>query len=235
MSIERGSGVILRTRLLTETSLIVHWLTAQHGRIATVAKGARRPKSPFRGKLDLFYEAEISFQRSRRSDLHTLREVQLTGTHPELRHRLENLRQASYATALLELATETNTPIPSLHHLLCELLRCLGSGPAAPQLVLAFELRLLALSGLQPELAGSGLPTRTRELAEQLASLPFAEARRLTPSPVQANELDHYLHRFIACHLERVPRGRAEALGISPHPDPLPSDGRGWPRSRGGG
>src|SRR6185312_16938283 len=71
---ERATGIILRTRLLTDTSLIVHWLTPDCGRIATAAKGARRPKSPFRGKLDLFFEADFSFARSRRSELHILRE-----------------------------------------------------------------------------------------------------------------------------------------------------------------
>ena len=40
--IQNATGLILRTRPLTETSLIVHWLTPDFGRIATVAKGARR-------------------------------------------------------------------------------------------------------------------------------------------------------------------------------------------------
>ena len=52
--IESATGLILRIRPLTETSLIVHWLTPEFGRVATVAKGARRPKSPFAGKLDIF-------------------------------------------------------------------------------------------------------------------------------------------------------------------------------------
>jgi DNA repair protein RecO (recombination protein O) len=83
--IETATGLILRTRPLTETSLIVHWLTPELGRIATVAKGARRTKSPFAGKLDLFYAADFSFSRSRRSDLHTLREVKLNETHGAIR------------------------------------------------------------------------------------------------------------------------------------------------------
>ena len=49
MNVERATGLVLRTRPLTETSLIVLWLTREAGRLATVAKGARRPKSPFRG------------------------------------------------------------------------------------------------------------------------------------------------------------------------------------------
>src|SRR4051794_29060532 len=97
---ERTSGLILRTRPLTETSLIVHWLTADFGRLATVAKGARRPKSPFRGKLDLFYLADFTFARSSRSDLHNLREINLRETHHGLRTELAYLRQASYCTAL---------------------------------------------------------------------------------------------------------------------------------------
>src|SRR6058998_1258389 len=111
---ERTTGLILRTRPLTETSLIVQWLTAGVGRLSTVAKGARRPKSPFRGKLDLFYLAEFSFIRSRRSELHLLCEVNLLETHSALRRDLPSLRQAAYCAALIEQSTETDTPIPAV-------------------------------------------------------------------------------------------------------------------------
>src|SRR5881628_2420946 len=104
--IHSATGLILRTRPLTETSLIVNWLTLEFGRISTVAKGARRPKSPFLGKLDLFYEADFSFTRSRRSELHTLREVSLRDLHPALRQELGYLQQASYCGRLIEQATE---------------------------------------------------------------------------------------------------------------------------------
>ena len=132
--VERAQGLILRTRPLTDTSLIVHWLTPELGRIATVAKGARRSNSPFRGRLDLFYLADFSFSRSRRSDLHTLREVLLRQTHPLLRRELACLRQASYFAALIEQTTETDTPLPTIFPLLAGLLdalldEVLGLGP----------------------------------------------------------------------------------------------------------
>ena len=117
-----ASGIILRTRPLTETSLIVHWLTPEFGRIATVAKGARRPKSPFAGKLDLFYAADFSFSRSRRSDLHTLREVKLRETHGAMRQDIVRLRKAAYAAAFVEQATETETPLPAVFELMREFL-----------------------------------------------------------------------------------------------------------------
>src|SRR4026208_2052540 len=99
---ERTSGVVLRTRPLTESSLIVHWLTPDLGRVGTVAKGARRPKSPLRGKMDLFYSAEFSFARSRRSDLHMLREVSLLATRDHLRRDIGYVSQASYCARLIE-------------------------------------------------------------------------------------------------------------------------------------
>src|SRR6185436_9290540 len=99
---ERAQGIVLRVYPLTETSLIIRWLTPQFGRIATVAKGARRPKSAFRGKLDLFYLADFMFKRSQRSELHTLRELSLLETHGVLRRELPCLQLACYCAALIE-------------------------------------------------------------------------------------------------------------------------------------
>src|SRR5215213_2395132 len=135
---ERSTGIILRTRPLTETSLIVHWLTADLGRIATVAKGARRPKSPLRGKLDLFYEADFSFARSRRSELHNLREVLLRETNAELRKSLGRLQQASYFAALIEQTTEIETPLPRIFSLMRSALHELAMKPPSPRTVFAF-------------------------------------------------------------------------------------------------
>ncbi len=65
---EKSLGIIIRLTKLTETSLIVHWCTQDEGLIKTVAKGGRRPKSPFAGKLDLFFGSELNWVRSRKSE-----------------------------------------------------------------------------------------------------------------------------------------------------------------------
>ena len=141
--IESAHGIILRTRPLTETSLIVNWLTPDLGRIATVAKGARRPKSPFAGKLDLFYTADFSFTRSRSSELHNLREVKLHATRSRLREDMGKFQQAAYATACIEQATETETPLPEIFKLVEGFLNFLGANPATPQNIFALELKFL--------------------------------------------------------------------------------------------
>ena len=209
---ERTTGLILRTRLLTETSLIVQWLTPDLGRIATVAKGARRPKSPFRGKLDLFYEADFSFARSRRSDLHNLREVVLRETHPTLRENLGWIQQASYFTALVEQTTETETPIPAVHQLVRAALAELPKMRPVARTILAFEFKLLEELGLSPDLADSSLSEGSRHLAQTMTTGDWTLIGRLKLSEAQTRELRQFLHGFMIYHLERIPPSRTAAL-----------------------
>lgn len=210
--IESATGIILRTRPLTDTSLIVHWLTPNFGRTATVARGARRFKSPFLGKLDLFYLADFSFSRSRRSDLHILREVGLRETHGPLRQNLAALRQATYATAFIEQATETETPLPAVFELMRGFLDYLCRQGPVPQAVFAFELKLLRELGLNPDWEKTGLTAGAKQIVRRLAAGNWQASCYLKPTSGQIEELRRFLHGFLIFHLGRLPRGRAAAL-----------------------
>lgn len=212
MTAERATGLILRVRPLTETSLIIHWLTRECGRVATVAKGARRPKSPFRGKLDLFYTADFSFQRSRRSELHTLREVALLRTHTELREDLARLRQAAYCAMLIELVTEVETPLPVPCQLMEDLLACLCGMPARSLTVLAFELRLMAELGVGPDLSALPLSPGASQVLRYCGSNAFDALSPLTPTPAQAAEIARFLHGCLLETFGKVPQGRSQAI-----------------------
>ncbi|MGH7975377.1 MAG: DNA repair protein RecO [Limisphaerales bacterium] len=210
--IESATGIILRTRPLTETSLIVHWLTPDFGRIATVAKGARKPKSPFLGKLDLFYRADFSFSRSRRSELHQLREAVLRETHGAIRQDIFKLHQAAYATAFIEQSTETETPLPAVYELLREFLDCLCRQKSTAQIIFAFELKLLQEIGLAPDWKKTGLTAGTKKIAEVLAQKNWTTGLRLKLTAAQLTELRQFLHGFLIFHLGKLPRGRAAAI-----------------------
>lgn len=210
---ERTTGIVLRTRLLTETSLIVHWLTADAGRIATVARGARRPKSPFRGKLDLFHAAAISFRRSRRSELHTLCEVMLEETFPALRADWHRLSQAAYGAALVEQTTETETPLPETYAQFRGFLEVVARRATSPLPVLAFELKHLAELGLLPDLERESLPAESGRLAADLLRIEWERFEDVATSAAAVPPLVRFLHGFLIYHLDRLPRGRAEALG----------------------
>src|ERR1700750_1526377 len=98
---ESASAILLRKRKLSDTSLIISWCTASLGCIQTVAKGARRAKSPFAGKLDLFFETEIQISRSRKSNLHTLTEVILRNPFAGIRRSYSRTQTAAYFVELI--------------------------------------------------------------------------------------------------------------------------------------
>jgi DNA repair protein RecO (recombination protein O) len=212
---ERTTGVVLRIRPLTETSLIVQWLTADAGRISTVARGARRQKSVFRGKLDLFHEADLTFRRSRTSDLHMLSEVALRGTCETLRTDWRKLRQAAYGVALIEQATEVDTPVPEFWEEFRGFLRRLDAAPVSALSVIALELRSLELLGLSPDLERESLPAASRDLAVELMTCAWEEmieddSARVAKEALEP--LEKFLHGFLVFHLGRLPKGRVEAL-----------------------
>jgi len=212
VKVENASGLILRTRLLTETSLIIHWLTPELGRMTTVAKGARRPKSPFAGKLDLFYLADFSFSRSRRSDLHTLREVKLHEGHGAIREEIVKLQQAAYAASFLEQATETETPLPEIFQLVRGFLKTLCENQPSAQTVFALELKLLHELGLAPDLAETRLTPGAKKITDSLRKSEWKDRAKLQLSRAQTDELRDWLEDYLIFHLGRLPRGRAAAL-----------------------
>lgn len=213
--IEPATGIVLRVYPVTETSLIVHWLTHAHGRIATVAKGARRPRSPFSGKLDLFYFCDFNFYRSRRSELHILKEVSVRDTHFVLRTDIVRLQQASYCAALIEQTTETETPVPGIFNLFAGLLVYLCVHPPTMQAVFAFELKLLRELGLEPNPQKVRLSAGARQVLNYLLECDWSELGQLRLTDAQTTELRQFLHGFLIYQFGKLPDGRAAAL--KPH------------------
>lgn len=97
---------------------MVHWLGAGLGKFKTLAKGARRRTSPMAGKLDLFFLAEVQIQKSRKSDLHVLREVNVIKPYPDLRTQYLTVRAAAWFVRLIDHFVEPESPEPEVHDLL---------------------------------------------------------------------------------------------------------------------
>ncbi len=208
MTTERADGILLRRHSFSETSLIAHWLTREQGRLATVVRGAQRPKSGFRGKLDVFFHAEFLFRRSRRSDLHTLTDLRLIEIHPNLRTDIVRLETAAYAVRLIEQNTESEYPVAGLHALFARLLLTLDRQGCSPLLVPGFELQALAELGLLPDPATVPLSSPARALMRELIHRAPDDFVELTAVDETVAELDALLPRLLTRHLGRVPRGR---------------------------
>ncbi|MBA3651942.1 MAG: DNA repair protein RecO [Chthoniobacterales bacterium] len=145
---ETSRAILLRKRKLSDTSLIISWCTESLGNIDTVAKGARRPKSVFAGRLDLFFEAEIQIKRSRKSHLHTLTEVMLRNPFGGIRGNYLRTQTASYFVELVEISTEPEHPAPELFHLLQRAFGFLDAQDASLRALRHFEAELARLAGV---------------------------------------------------------------------------------------
>jgi len=148
---ENTAAILLRRTRFSETSLILTWLTLEHGKLKTMAKGALRPKSAFAGVVDLFYETEIAFVRSSRSEIHTLREVVLRNPFDGLRRDYLRVELAAYFVELLEVTTELEHPIPELYDLLRRALVYLENAAPDRRALTHFESELARLMGVHNE------------------------------------------------------------------------------------
>lgn len=176
---EHCHGTLIRLTKLTDTSWIVHWFTAGHGLIKTVAKGARSPKSPFAGKLDLFFDAEITWAKARSGELHGLREVSVTDTREAIRRDYNAMLLSGYCCRLLEQSVERDHQEPEISHLLRRALDHVAAKGASIRALQHFEQELAKNLGIAQERrqaapalkeALGGLPPQRAQLLERLST-----------------------------------------------------------------
>lgn len=136
-------GFVLHSYPYRETSLIVDVLTRDHGRVALVAKGAKRPHSALRGVLQTFQPLSLAW--SGRSEMRTLTRAEWVGGMLPLEGGA--LVCGFYVNELLVRFCAREDPHPALfHHYAVTLTRLAHDEPAA--LVLrSFERMLLRETG----------------------------------------------------------------------------------------
>ena len=146
-SVYRDEGVVLRTLKLGEADRIVTLLTADHGKVRAVVKGARRTTSKLGPRLEPLRHVAVQLYEGRNLDT----VIQCETLHPfaAVRGDYDRLTRAlALAEALDQIAPEKE-PVPHLHRMLLGGLRTLEAG-AAPAVVGAFYWKLLAVEGLAP-------------------------------------------------------------------------------------
>jgi DNA repair protein RecO (recombination protein O) len=143
---EESLAILIRRQPWSDTSWIVTWLTRTHGKISTMARGARRPSSPHAGKLDLFFTADIGFAISRKSQLHSLREVRVL--EPFDATSCANVFLAGYFAELSDLITQPGDPVEPVFDLLSRALAFLRRSPASLRALEHFEGELARALGI---------------------------------------------------------------------------------------
>jgi DNA repair protein RecO (recombination protein O) len=152
----KTEGIVLRTLRYGEADRILHLYTPQRGRVSAIAKGVRRARSRFGGRLEPFFRLNLVLYEGR-SDLLTVTSAETVEGHPGLRAHAAALDGASRAADAVGRLFDTPDANPAVFHLFANELKLLDGDPArhatkANQL--AFRLKLLLAAGLAPHLAG---------------------------------------------------------------------------------
>jgi DNA repair protein RecO (recombination protein O) len=149
--------------------LIVHWFTEEEGLVKTVARGALRPKSPFAGKLDLFFSGEIAAVRARNGELHILREIVVSEWRQGLRRSYTATLMAGYFCQLVEAGVEPGHPDAPIYDLLQRGLNYLEREEPSLRALTHFEKQFAEILGIS---GGNGAADAA--LREHLGVLPAA-------------------------------------------------------------
>lgn len=150
----KTEAVVLRSIRYGEADRILHLYTPHRGRVGAIAKGVRRARSRFGGRLEPFFRVHVELHEGR-GELLTVTGAQTLDGHPRLREDAQALDAAARACDAVGRLFETSEPHPGVFNLLCRKLSLLAERPetATRSHALAFRLKLLAGAGLAPQLS----------------------------------------------------------------------------------
>jgi DNA repair protein RecO (recombination protein O) len=230
----REVGVVLRTMRLGEADKIVMIVTEGRGKVRAVAKGVRKTKSRFGGRLEPL--SHVSLQLYEGRSLDTITQVETIDHFRGIREDLDRLSRATQLLEVIDAIVQEGEEDPRLYQMLLGALRTLEASDS-PLVVPAFFWKLLAHVGFRPildecatcgstddlvafDLTEGGSLCRDHARGTRVTPDGFALLRRilggdlvavLAEPPTQAGyEVEHLATRAIEHHLER----RMKSVGI---------------------
>ena len=229
----KTEAICLDIRPWSRTSHVVRWMTPD-GPVTTVVKGAVRPKSAFLGQYDLNYTCEIVYYSRAKGELHALRECSPISTRENLRSNYRALVLAEHmrtqVAALAPHGGESESWLAALADALDSL--CAAAEDSPRRLVaelLGFELEILSLSGLSPEIeAESGSFSLRGERQMPISQ----EVARCIDDPKAEKNMQILLDAaraigvFYAFHLDSAPETRRTVLRMISNNEEGKEDGQ---------
>lgn len=162
----KTEAIVLRSIRFGEADRILHLYTAQRGRVNAIAKGSRRPRSRFGGRLEPFFRLDLVLHEGR-GELVTVTGASTVDGYPGLRASGPAINAAARACDAVLRLFDSVEPNRAAYNLLSRYLGMLdadglghrrgldeGAVPAASRTAsLAFRLKLALAAGFVPELA----------------------------------------------------------------------------------
>jgi DNA repair protein RecO (recombination protein O) len=150
MAIRSEQGIVLRTYPFGEADRIVVLISPNRGKMRTVAKGVRKTKSRFGGRLEPFTHIDVVVYEGRQLD--TITQVSVIDPFAHLRLDLERVMAAGTMVETVDAVAQEGEASHRLFLLLNRGLKALDQGGGGRDLVSAFLLKLAGVVGVEPAL-----------------------------------------------------------------------------------
>ena len=152
----KTEAIVLRSIRFGEADRILHLYSKTQGRIGAIAKGARKPKSRFGGRLEPFFRLDLVLHEGR-GDLMTVTGATTVDGYPRLRSSGAALTAGARGCDAVLRLLDSAEPNPPAYNLLSRYLSLLDD-PEAPraaglETALSYRLKLALVAGFAPELA----------------------------------------------------------------------------------
>jgi DNA repair protein RecO (recombination protein O) len=151
----KSEAIVLRSIRYGEADRVLHLYTPDRGRVGAIAKGVRKTRSRFGGRLEPFFRVRLLLHEGR-SDLMTVTGAETVAAYPRLREDARGLDGAARACEAVARVFGEGDPHAGVFHLLANQLALIDADPARATRAnaLAFRLKLLLAAGFAPQLAG---------------------------------------------------------------------------------
>jgi DNA repair protein RecO (recombination protein O) len=219
MAIRNDQGIVLRGYPFGESHRVVVLISPNHGKLRTVAKGVRKTKSRFGGRLEPFTHVDVVLYEGRNLD--TITQVSTINAFGELRNHLDRVLAASTMVEVVDAVVQEDEPSLRMFLLLQRGLTVLDHRDPHPDLVTSFLLKAADVIGVAPALdscAGCGTSDGLRRFSFA-AGGSLCDACR-TPGAYALREgLVPYMAVVAASEFHMLPDADAsmsrEALGVT--------------------
>ena len=147
MPVYKAEAIVLRRANLGEADRLVTLFARDQGKLRAAAKGARKPKSRFAGRLELFTHLRVLLGVGKTLDV--VSQVEVIDPFAPLRSDLERIGQAAFVAELTDRAVAEREPAPAVFSALRNALRMIATGDAEVA-ALWYAAQVMALTGYGP-------------------------------------------------------------------------------------
>jgi len=146
-------AIVLRTVNYSETSIIVTLFSNESGKITLMAKGARKPKSPFSAQLEPMNILNINYLHKDGRNIQLLKNSSFIENSMDIRENFDSLNYGLTIVEILDKLLQENDTDPIIFRLSIRTLSALQSAQINYAIIFSFFLLQLSIRlGFMPEL-----------------------------------------------------------------------------------